>query len=69
MTADTLDRALQSCDAAPILGVTVATLKMWRRTGTGPRYVRFGNRVRYRASDLASWLAEHTVTPEPKPRA
>lgn len=36
-----------------------------RFAGTGPRYVKLGRRVYYRASDLEAWLAEHTVTPEP----
>lgn len=35
----------------------------WR--GDGPRYLKLGNRVFYRAADLQAWLAEHTVTPTP----
>lgn len=35
----------------------------WR--GDGPRYLKIGNRVFYRASDLKAWLDERTVTPEP----
>jgi hypothetical protein len=66
VTTDALDRSLESCDAAPVLGVKALTLKVWRRNGTGPRYIKFGNRVRYRLSDLEAWLAEHTVTPEPQ---
>lgn len=63
MTTDTLDRALESVDAAPVIGVEPLTLKEWRRRGYGPPYVKFGNRVRYRLSDLEAWMAEHTVTP------
>ena len=65
MTTDALDRALESVDAAVVVGVKPLTLKLWRRNGTGPRYIAFGNRVRYRLSDLEEWLAEHTVAPKP----
>ncbi|WP_094288413.1 helix-turn-helix transcriptional regulator [Mycobacterium lehmannii] len=56
---------VESAVAAPMIGVEPQTLKLWRRKGVGPRYVKFGNRVRYRVSDIEAWLADHTVTPEP----
>ena len=34
-----------------MIGVEPDTLKLWRRKGVGPRYVKFGNQVRYRISD------------------
>lgn len=58
---------VESAVAGPMIGVEPQTLKLWRRNGTGPRYVKFGNRVRYRVSDIEAWLAEHTITPEPTP--
>lgn len=64
-TTATLTPAVESIAAAPMIGVSAATLKMWRRKKIGPPYVRFGNRVRYRVSDLDAWLAAHTVTVEP----
>lgn len=57
--------SVESAVAAPMIGVEPQTLKLWRRKGIGPRYVKFGNRVRYRVSDIEAWLAEHTITPEP----
>lgn len=48
---------------ARALGVTVDTLKAWRRKGVGPPFVRFGNRIRYRATDLDTWLDSQTITP------
>ena len=51
---------------APMIGVEPPTLKLWRRKGIGPPYVKFGNRVRYRLCDIEAWLAAHTVTPESK---
>ncbi len=59
------ETSVESNVAAPMIGVNAATLKAWRRRGLGPPYVRFGNRVRYRVSDVEAWLAAHTVTPEP----
>ncbi|KWX25632.1 hypothetical protein AFM11_05245 [Mycolicibacterium wolinskyi] len=34
-----------------------------RFAGAGPRYLKLGRRVYYRAGDLKAWLDEHTVTP------
>lgn len=41
------------------LQVPVATVRMWRHRGTGPKGVRLGRHVRYRASDLEAWIDEH----------
>ncbi|ORB36283.1 helix-turn-helix transcriptional regulator [Mycobacterium persicum] len=59
--------AVDSIGAAPIVGVSPATLKTWRHKGIGPPYVVIGKRVRYRVRDLEAWLAERTVTPTPRP--
>lgn len=67
MTANAATPSVESNVAAPMIGVNAATLKAWRRKGIGPSYVRFGNRVRYRVSDIEAWLAAHTVTPELSP--
>lgn len=56
--------AVESAVAAPMIGVEPLTLKLWRRKGIGPPYVKFGNRVRYRVADIEAWLDAHTVTPE-----
>jgi hypothetical protein len=42
---------------------TVGALAQERFAGTGPRYIRDGKRVLYRASDLAEYLAANTVVP------
>lgn len=39
------------------LDVPVGTLRQWRYTGTGPKYIRVGRHVRYRQSDIDAWLA------------
>ena len=43
---------------------TVGALAQERFAGTGPRYIRDGKRVLYRASDLAEYLAANTVVPQ-----
>lgn len=40
-----------------ILGVGFQTLKRWRKSGTGPRYIALGpRRLAYRPSDVQAWL-------------
>ncbi|WP_329348411.1 helix-turn-helix domain-containing protein [Streptomyces sp. NBC_01261] len=42
--------------ASEYLSIPVGTLANWRYQGDGPRYVKAGRLVRYRAVDLDSWL-------------
>jgi predicted site-specific integrase-resolvase len=58
-------------DAARRLGVESSTLANWRWRGAGPRYLKVGGRVRYRASDLAAYLDAQTraSTSDPGPSA
>ncbi|MFA1701659.1 helix-turn-helix transcriptional regulator [Mycobacterium intracellulare] len=65
ITAPAPTASVEAAVAAPMIGVGPDTLKMWRRKGIGPAYVKFGNRVRYRVADIEAWLDAHTVTPEP----
>jgi predicted DNA-binding transcriptional regulator AlpA len=46
------DQAVTEHDVAERLGLSVATLRAWRRQGRGPRYMRFGRAVRYLVSDI-----------------
>ena len=57
-------RLLTSDEAALVLCVPVATLRMWRsrRRGYGPRAVQVGGSVRYRLADLLAWIDDHTET-------
>nr|WP_294973698.1 helix-turn-helix domain-containing protein [uncultured Pseudomonas sp.] len=50
---------LTPTDTANILGLSPRTLATWRSTGRhGLPFIRCGGRIRYRRSDLATWL-EH----------
>jgi len=42
--------------------LSVSTLKKLRLTGTGPKYMKLGRAVRYRASDLDAWMAARVIT-------
>lgn len=44
-------------DLSTYLGVPAATLYAWRTRGKGPAACRVGRHLRYRQSDVASWLA------------
>ena len=49
--------------AAAMLGYTPRALQQWRRTGTGPRFVRVSARsIRYRRKDLLEWIEERVRT-------
>lgn len=43
-------------EAADRLGIERSTLANWRWNGKGPPYLKIGGRVRYRLSDLATYL-------------
>lgn len=48
-------------DAAKILGLSFHTLNQYRTHGTGPKFVKYGRIVRYRLSDLQTWLWERSA--------
>ena len=48
--------------AAAYLGLSPRTLDGYRVTGAGPAFHRFGNRVRYRKSDLDEWALKRRAT-------
>ena len=49
-------------DAAATLGVTAATLAIWRCTRRYPLpYVKVGRSVKYRAADLEEFIRSRTV--------
>lgn len=55
---------LNARDAATYLGVSISTLKAWRRTAIGPPHTMLGARmVGYRIALLDAWLAARTTNP------
>ena len=55
------DRYYRTNDSALAVIATRGTLSQWRHRGEGPPYVRFGNRVLYRGTDLNAWIDSHIV--------
>jgi predicted DNA-binding transcriptional regulator AlpA len=55
MDANAEDRWLSRQELADRYGVPVKTPAEWASKGTGPRYAKFGNHVRYRLSDVIDW--------------
>ncbi len=61
---------VRECEAARLLGVSVASMRRWRREGRGPAYVRVEGCIRYRVADLQAFMAANTVVPNsPKQRS
>jgi len=45
-------------EAAEYLGVSVSTVRRWRLTGGGPRWIRIGaSSIRYTLADLEAYVA------------
>ncbi|MEE1651831.1 helix-turn-helix domain-containing protein [Brachybacterium sp. J144] len=59
----TTDRLLTEAETAELLGLEPGTLRSWRSSGKQgqPPFVRLGRQVRYRASDLAEYMAALTA--------
>jgi len=55
------DPLLRSEVVADYIGVSLKTLEKWRNERRGPAHVRIGRLVRYRQSDLDTWLRHQTV--------
>ena len=54
---------VKDVEAADEFGLSAATLRVWRRRGIGPRYLRIGRSIRYRRADIEEYLAQRTVEP------
>lgn len=55
----TLNDLLSPAALAERLGVPVATVYAWNSRGDGPPRIRIGKHVRYRVTDVESWLEAH----------
>ena len=73
--SDSNPQLLSERDAARILAVSARTLENWRRTGSGPAFVKLagGRNVRYPVDGLHEWIADNLRTslsdPGPEDRA
>jgi len=51
-----VESLLNEHDVARITALSVASVRRWRLLGIGPKYIKIGAAVRYRAEDLRTWL-------------
>lgn len=51
------DKLLSVEEAAELLGVSPLTLRMWKYKKKGPKSVKVGNRIKFRLSDLDTYVA------------
>ena len=55
-------KLLNQRQAAQYLGTTVGTLNSWRHGGKNTLpFIRWGNRIRYRKSDLDAWIERQLI--------
>jgi DNA-binding transcriptional MerR regulator len=62
----TTSELLTTSKIARLMGVSVGTIKNWRRHGIGPPWVRVGSRHLYNRQAALDWLASQQDSPEPK---
>ena len=55
-THNAIETLLNEYDVARITRLSVASIRRWRLLRQGPKYLKIGSSVRYRAEDVASWL-------------
>jgi predicted DNA-binding transcriptional regulator AlpA len=55
-TSNTLNTLLNEHDVARITALSVASVRRWRLFRQGPKYLKLGAAVRYRAEDVSAWL-------------
>ena len=70
-TRDTLSATgvLSESAAATYVGYSRHYLRVARRYGRGPAYIRVGRSIRYRVQDLDAWLEAHRVEPHDRQAA
>ncbi len=54
---------LNENEAARFLNLSIKCLQNWRWRGTGPRYYRLSNRIRYSLRDLESFVSQCAIEP------
>jgi len=57
-----IDRLMTQQQVAEWTGMSAAWFEMSRFKGTGIPYVKMGRAIRYRTSDVQSWINDHFVS-------
>lgn len=59
-----LESTLTPLKAAKYLGISEASLRLWRSESRGPRYFKAGLKlIRYRRADLDGWIEARLSAP------
>ncbi|WP_083632953.1 helix-turn-helix transcriptional regulator [Chromohalobacter japonicus] len=61
-SAVTLPRLMNQRDLAAYLGKSTAWCERARWAGEGPKFIKLGRHVRYRADDVLAWIEEQART-------
>jgi hypothetical protein len=64
----TVEALMSEAQVAEILGKPPRTLRQWRYLGVGPKYLKVGATVRYRARDVEVWLEAQEQEPAARAR-
>ena len=56
-----IETLLNEHDVARITGLSVASVRRWRLFRQGPKFLKIGAAVRYRAEDVRTWLESRPV--------
>jgi hypothetical protein len=59
-----IERYVNSAAAARFLGVSIQTIKNWRKQNIGPVYTKLGRIVRYRVLDLMHFAEARRIDPQ-----
>jgi hypothetical protein len=54
---------MSEAQVAEVFGKPPRTLRQWRYLGIGPKYLKVGATVRYRARDVEAWLEAQEQEP------
>jgi len=70
ITTKPTSRLLKEGEAAKILSLEVATLRRWRWSGRGPRFLKLGGAVRYELADIEAFkeASRRSSTSDPGPQ-
>jgi len=61
-TMASIEPLLNEHEVAARLGVSVATLRKWRWSGGGLRFIRVGRCIRYSVDELRNYIEQQTRT-------
>jgi predicted DNA-binding transcriptional regulator AlpA len=54
--SNSIETLLNEHDLARITGLSVGSVRRWRLLKQGPKYIKIGAAVRYKAEDISAWL-------------